>query len=244
MLNIYCWRCGTKIDKQDILGLGHFDHQIGKYQGKAFIAFKCSQCQKVRYQIMNTNLLSIQKKSFNKQNNSHDNYKVLNHGDEIDINQVIDFFEMLNDVDTVGGFLAQCRKKNQNINPRINKPIVQPLDVYNLFKDLNNTNMKRVMILTLDEDNCVVTWEFLGENTGNPIDFDPKIIFHTPFIIENKVSIIIAGNLKDQFNKPSQKEILKTKRLVKTGKILGIKLLDRIVIEKNGFHSYDQLDLI
>lgn len=244
MLNVYCWRCGTQINKNNILGLGHFDHQIGKYQGKAFIAFKCPKCQKVRYQIMNTDLLSIQKNSFNKQKNGHDNHKILEFGEKIDIDQVIDFFEMLSDIDTVEGFLEQCRISKDDKSILLNKPIVQPLNVYNLFKDLNSANMKRLMILTLDEENYVIDWEFLGENTSNPINFDPKIIFHTPFNFENEVSIIIAENLKDQFNQPTQKEILKTKRLVKTGEILGIRFLDRIVIEQNGFHSYDQLDLI
>lgn len=37
MLNIYCWRCGTGIDEHQILGLGQFDPNIGKYKEKALL---------------------------------------------------------------------------------------------------------------------------------------------------------------------------------------------------------------
>ncbi|MFW6410271.1 MAG: JAB domain-containing protein [Halanaerobiales bacterium] len=246
MLNIYCWRCGTQINKSDILGLGHFDEQIGKYQGKAFVAFECPGCQKIRYQIMDTNILSTQKKKAYRSQNElgHLDSSCVN-DNEIDINQVIDFFEVLNEISTVDSFLEKCKEAKEAIKPEVNKPIVQPLDVYNLFNDVNKSGLKRLMILTLNKENRLITWEFLGEKTNKEITFDPKVIFHTPFLLDQKdISIIIARNLLGSFNKPSQKDILLTKRLVKTGKILGIDFLDHIIIGDNGYHSFDQLDLL
>ncbi|ACL69823.1 JAB domain-containing protein [Halothermothrix orenii] len=240
MINVYCWRCGTKVSKKDILGLGHFDQQIGKYQGKKFIAFKCPKCKKARYQILDTDLFSFQKKTSQKFKNSPG----VNNEAGIDIDQVIDFYKVLNDIDTVDNFLEKCEMASDTISTELDKPIVQPLDVYNLFCELNTTNDKRLMILTLDEDNYLITWEFLGEGTNKPIKLDPKTIFHTSFLLEEKTSVIIAENMNDNFTRPSQKDVLVTKRLVKAGKILGIDFLDHIVIEADGYHSYDQLNLI
>jgi DNA repair protein RadC len=50
--------------------------------------------------------------------------------------------------------------------------------------------------------------------------------------------------MKKIFNQPSQKEIFVTKRLVKAAKILDIEFLDHIIIEKKGYHSFDQLNLL
>ncbi|MFP4047939.1 MAG: JAB domain-containing protein [Bacteroidales bacterium] len=246
MLNIYCWRCGTQIKKSDILGLGHFDEQIGKYQGKAFAAFECPGCQKIRYQIMDTNMLSTQKKTaYRRQNEQGYVNSSGANGNQIDINQVIDFFEVLNEINTVDGFLERCEESTEMIKAEVNKPIVQPLDVYNLFNDLNEAGLKRLMILTLNKENRLIAWEFLGEKTNKKVTFDPRVIFHTSFLLDKKdISIIIAQNLSDKFDKPSQKDILLTKRLVKTGKILGIDFLDHIIIDNDGYHSFDQLDLI
>lgn len=243
MLNVYCWRCGTQIGESNVLGLGHFDRKIGKYQGKEFIAYRCPQCQKVRYQVLDKRGLPRQIKALKNPENFRGGRPNLEQS-EIDINQVIDFYEVLNDIDTVNGFLEKCRLSGNINTPEINKPIVQPLDVFNIFNDFNNLNMKRLMVLTLDKDNYLVSWEFMGEGTDRPISFKPRDIYHTPFLLDQEVSVLIAENLKEHFSKPSQKDLLITKRLIKTGKILGIEFLDHIVIEENGFHSYDKMDLI
>ncbi len=243
MLKVYCWRCGTKIKESNILGLGQFDDNVGKYKGKAFIAFKCPKCEKVRYQILDKNTLP-KKKLANTLHQSVNDYNVIKYENKIDIDQVIDFHESLNSVNTVDGFLTECEKENDIIIPEINKPIIRPLDVFNLFKSLNESNKKRILILTLDKDNYLITWEFIGEDTGIEANYEPKNIFHTSFLVKNRVSVIIADNLKQNFNNPSQKEILITKRLVKAGKLLGIDFLDHIIISEGEFHSFDQLNLL
>jgi DNA repair protein RadC len=240
MLDVYCWRCGTQVSESDVLGLGHFNENIGKYQGKAFIAFKCPKCHVVRYQILDTDVLPIQKKLVS----IYDDSLVINNSNTIDLNQVIDFHKELSNINTVDNFIEKCEMASNSINIEINKPIIQPLDVYNLFSELNRTNLKRLMILILEKDNYLLAWEFLGEGTNKPISFDPKIVFHTPFLIEDDVSIIIAHNIKEKFTQPSQEDILHTKRLIKAGKVLGIELLDHIIIENDSYHSFDQLNLL
>ena len=244
MLNVYCWKCGNRIDKKDVLGLGNFDKHIGKYRGKSIIAFKCPDCKKVRYQILKSGFLSIKSKLTS--NNNYSNGDPISWEDQnnIDINQIISFFEEMKTINTVEDFLQQCNKSNDIKSPKIDKPIIQPLDVYNIFHELNNDNLKRMLILILDPDNYPIAWEMMGEGTSKAISFEPRIVFHIPFLLDDNVSVIIAENIKENFNRPSQKEIFVTKRLVKAAKILGIEFLDHIVIEKKGYHSFDQLNLL
>jgi DNA repair protein RadC len=229
MLNVYCWKCGTRINEENILGLGYFSQQIGKYRGKGFIAFNCPQCKKERYQILDVNLNAVS-----------GNFSV----DLIDINQVIDFYRVLKDVKTVENFLERCEASISSINSEIKRAILQPLDVYKLFAELNDANFKQLMILTLDKDNYLINCEFLGEGANRPVSYEPRTIFRVPLLMKEKTAVIIAENFNKHFTQPTQKEILMTKRLIKAGKILGIDFLDHIVIEDNGFHSYDQLNYI
>lgn len=236
MLKIYCWRCGTKINEEDILGLGSFDKNVGKYSGKGFIAFNCRKCNKARYQILDANYAVIKNKLGQNVNN--------NPKDAINIDQVIEFHKLLKKVNTVDSFIERCVVNRDDINNQVKKSILQPLDVYNLFFQLNNENMKRLMILTLNKENQLLSWEFMGEGSNRPISFEPRDVFHTPFLIEEEVSIIIAHNLNRHFKEPSQQEIFITRRLQKAGKLLGIEFLDHIIIEDRGFHSFDQLNYI
>lgn len=235
MLNIFCWRCGTRIHENNILGLGQFNNFIGKYRGKGFVAFNCPKCNKTRYQILEANNLTLLNKTEIPKNQTLFN---------IDIDQVIDFHKALNNINTIENFLERCENSAKAVSTNIRKPILQPLDVYNLYINLNATNMKRLMILTLDKDNYIITWEFLGEGLNKPISFDPGIIFRTSLLVEEKVSVIIAQNLYNNFIEPTQKDLQMTKRLKKSGKILGIEFLDHIVIEKEKYHSYDRLNYI
>lgn len=247
MLNIYCWSCGTQVSKKEVLGLGHFDQNIGKYQGKAFITFKCSKCQKVRYQIINKSLLSRQKKMINNMKKSSKNYQD-NKNEEIDINKVIDFFETLNEIDTIENLLNKFKMSvtsdsDSNLDQyKYKEPVNQPIDVYNLFNELNKGNYKRLMILTLNNDNYPITWEFLGEGLNKKVNYNPKVIFHTPFLLEEDTKIILAENINN--DSPSENDIEKTKKLVKAGDLLGIKFIDHIIIKEDSYKSFNELKLI
>ncbi len=62
----------------------------------------------------------------------------------------------------------------------------------------------------------------------------PRDIFREA-IKRNAVSIIIAHNHPSGISIPSKEDILLTKKIKEAGDILGIKLLDHLVISRNGF---------
>lgn len=160
----------------------------------------------------------------------------------IDIDQVIDFYKSLEEIDTVESFLKKC-SVSAEIDGIMDKPILQPIDVYRIYNKLNSSNLQRLMILTLNKDNYILSWDFRGEGLNYPISYEPKVIFQTAFLLEEKTSVIIAQNISD-FSEPSQRDILLTKRLIKAGKVLDIDFLDHIVIKEDGYYSFDQLNYI
>ncbi|MFW5998291.1 MAG: JAB domain-containing protein [bacterium] len=246
MLNIYCWSCGTQVSKEEVLGLGHFDQNIGKYKGKAFITFKCKKCNKVRYQILNKNLLSRKKQLINNRNGKNNHYSI-NEQEKININHVIDFSQSLNDINTMEKLLNKCKMSTTTSDIeqyKYKEPINQPIDVFNLFNELNKSQYKRLMILTLNNDNYPITWEFLGEGLNKNINYNPKVIFHTPFLLDEETSIILAENVNEIKKEPSEANVKKTKKLVKAGDLLGINFIDHIIIEENDYQSYNELKLI
>ena len=102
MQKIYCRKCGSEILRKNVLGIGHFDEQIGKYKGRSFVAFNCPGCKKVRYQFLDYNSNEINERVLESRiKTSNEKYKLLK-AKKIDIDQVILFYKKLKDIDDMG----------------------------------------------------------------------------------------------------------------------------------------------
>jgi DNA repair protein RadC len=86
--------------------------------------------------------------------------------------------------------------------------------------------------------NRVVTVELLNANQVHP-----REIF-SDAIAERAASIILVHNHPSGNTKPSQEDIVVTKRLVEAGEILGIKIHDHIIVSKDGHTSMEERGLI
>ncbi|MDP3043758.1 MAG: JAB domain-containing protein [bacterium] len=63
--------------------------------------------------------------------------------------------------------------------------------------------------------------------------------------MKNKVaSVIFVHNHPSGDPEPSEDDLAITKRLVETGKILGIEIIDHIIVVKNGFLSFKERGLV
>jgi DNA repair protein RadC len=56
--------------------------------------------------------------------------------------------------------------------------------------------------------------------------------------------IIVAHNHPSGSLEPSKDDLEITQRLVKSGEILGIELLDHVIVSKNGYFSFKEHKLI
>lgn len=245
-MKIFCSQCGAKIGEKDILGIGTFERNIGKYAGTTFVTFECSSCHRKEYQLLSQNPFQKKKPTEVSAHPELTPEEILLSQREtiIAADDIIDFYRQLKRVSTIKEFLALSATQRKDLTEDQGLLIKDPKDVYNIFTKYNDIDKKRLMILVVDAENHLLNWEVRGEGTKHPISFEPNIIFRMPLILKGEAALILAHNLASADQKPSKKDVLRIKRLVKAGEILGIDLLDNVVIHKGGYFSFDDLNLL
>ena len=244
MKKLVCSTCGIEIQENDILGIGTFDKSIGKYAGLTVVTFRCSNCNQREYQVVDHNPFTKTSEIALHPELTPEEVIMVQREAVINCNDQLDFFTAFEEVNTVEEFLLKCSQHRFKNTTYIGQIIQTPTDVYNLFVKYNGLDKKRMMAIFVDDESKLVSWELFGEGTNKRINFDPKNIFHTALILPQKVSVVLAHNYFTQITSPSKKDILRTKRLVKAGEVLGIDFLDHVIIHQKGYKSFDQLNLI
>lgn len=245
-MKIFCSQCGAEVRENDILGVGTFDKNIGKYAGTTFVTFECSSCHRKEYQLLSQNPFQKSKASDISVHPelTPEEVVLVQREPNISCNDLIDFHSQLSTVETIKEFLTLCSVQRKVMVEDQGQFIKEPRDVYTIFSKYNTMEQKRLMLLLVDDDNHLLTWDIMGEGTRQPISFEPQVVFRTAMIVKGETALILAQNLDTIQNHPSKKDILRTKRLVKAGEILGIDVLDHVIIHKGGFFSFDELNLL
>lgn len=244
MKKVFCSNCREVVREDDILGIGTFDHNVGRYAGLTVISFKCSNCSEKEYQVVDRNPFDKTLDVSVHPEMSPEEMIILQREPGINSDDQLDFYNEVEELDSIEEFLVKCNLQRYEKTTDIGELVDTPEDVYNLFIKYNGTDKRRMMVLFLDDESRLVTWELFGKGTNKNINFDPKHIFRLALMLPQKVSIILAHNHFTHISSPSKKDILRTKRLVKAGDLLGIDFLDHVIIHKEGFKSFDQLNLI
>ncbi len=245
-MKIFCSHCGVEVNERDILGVGTFDPNIGKYAGTTFVTFECPSCHRKEYQLLSQNPFPKSRVGDVSAHPELTQEEVILTQREptITTNDLIDFYGHIEKVNTVKEFLTLCSVHRKVMVEDQGQTIARPRDVYNLFVKYNSLEQQRMMVLLIDEDNNLVTWDTLGDGSKEEISFEPRNIFRTPLMLKNDAAIILAHCIETIKSHPEKKDILRIKRLVKAGRILGIDIIDYIVIHKGGYYSFDQLNLL
>ncbi|MCT4632171.1 MAG: DNA repair protein RadC [Firmicutes bacterium] len=92
------------------------------------------------------------------------------------------------------------------------------------------------VILLLDTKNQVIAKEVISVGSLNSSIVHPREVFKVA-IKRSAASIILAHNHPSGNTSPSQEDIKVTKRLIETGDIVGVKVLDHIIIGDGGYLS-------
>ncbi len=243
MPDIQCWQCGSEIKRENILGVGEFTRDIGRLSGKGFIAFNCEDCEEIRYQILSGDHEILE---------SRDIYPPEGHKadkflppENIELNQVINFHNNMKDVNSVDDFIIECQQGEEPEENLFNRPLNNNDDIIMLFEKVANTRRNRAMVVVLDEDRYLRSWDLMGPGTGNEINFEPRSVFARAMQVDFETMIYLVDNLKnDTRQKPSHQDIIAVKRLIKAGKILGITFKDKLVLSGDNFLSFRSLNLI
>ena len=116
-------------------------------------------------------------------------------------------------------------------------------DVEKIVSDLKNKKQEYFVILTLDGASNLIQRHTVFVGTLNQSIVHPREIFANA-ITDHAASIIFIHNHPSGNLKPSDDDIKTTSRLIKAGKIMGIKVLDHIIVSKKGYFSFNDNGLI
>ena len=121
--------------------------------------------------------------------------------------------------------------------------LLSPQDVWNELKDIRDNKKEHFVIFFLDTRNQEIKREIISVGTLNSSLVHPREVFE-PAVKHLASHVIIAHNHPSGSSDPSEEDLDITKRLVESGKLLGIEVLDHIVVTPAGYFSFKEKKLI
>jgi len=135
--------------------------------------------------------------------------------------------------------------KRQDLEPELkNYDIKNPQSVVKAIRaSIKDKAKEHFKLILLDTRNKIIGISTISIGTLNAGLVHPREIFKEA-IIHNSASVVLAHNHPSGDPEPSDEDLTITKRLVKSGKILGIEVIDHIIIGKTNFSSFKERRLI
>lgn len=114
--------------------------------------------------------------------------------------------------------------------------ILSPEDVWEQLKDIRDHKKEHFVIFYLDTRNQEITREVISVGSLNANLVHPREVFE-PAVKNLAAQIIIAHNHPSGNTEPSEEDLEITKKLVESGDILGIGIVDHIIVAKDCYLS-------
>ena len=121
--------------------------------------------------------------------------------------------------------------------------ICTPKEVHCLLSDYVKKKKEYFMVVYLGKNNEFIAKDILAIGSDNRAFIKPKDIFREA-LARNATMIILAHNHPSGDVKPSEADVQLTKRLIQTGKLLDIRVLDHVIISSEQYYSFYQNQLI
>lgn len=120
------------------------------------------------------------------------------------------------------------------------KSITSPQELYNIIKDkISNFSKEHFFVASLDARNNFIGIDEISVGTLTASIVHPRETFESA-IKRHAAHIIIAHNHPSGETDPSEDDLKITKRLIDSGKIMGIEVLDHLIITQNDFLSFKE----
>ena len=117
--------------------------------------------------------------------------------------------------------------------------LLSPRDVWEELKDIRDNKKEHFVIFFLDSRNQEIKREIISIGSLNANLVHPREVFE-PAVRYLAAQIIVAHNHPSGDPEPSKDDLEVTKRLVETGKILGIDIMDHIIVAKTSHFSFKE----
>ena len=112
-----------------------------------------------------------------------------------------------------------------------------------LQKSIGKEKKEYFVMLSLNTQNQLIKVSNISVGTLDASLVHPREVFYEA-IQASASQIIVAHNHPSGSTEPSVEDIEVSKQLIKTGKILGIDVLDHIIVSKNNYKSLKEADLL
>lgn len=119
----------------------------------------------------------------------------------------------------------------------LGNPVQSPKQVYDLFKDMQDETKEKVVVLHLNPQLEILSYEVAALGTAHRALIDPVEIFRNA-ILARASSLIVVHNHPSGNCQPSQHDFGISERLNELGKLHEILLQDFIVIGFESFYSF------
>jgi len=138
--------------------------------------------------------------------------------------------------------LVEINKRyNKQDRKGYNKRISSSEDVFNMFCDrFADEKQENFVVLYLDNKNNVIKEETISIGTLNASIVHPREVFKNA-IKESANTVILVHNHPSGDCKPSKQDEEITKKLIETGKIIGIQVLDHVIIGQDKHYSFKDM---
>jgi len=134
------------------------------------------------------------------------------------------------------------RRLSTQTAPYKSKELTDPEKVYRLIKSkLKDYHKEHFYIIALNSRGHSITEVSVGSLNASVVH--PREVFVEA--IKNKAaSVVFVHNHPSGDPEPSEDDLLLTKKLVESGKILGIEVFDHIIVAKDSFFSFKNKGII
>ncbi|MGE5177387.1 MAG: RadC family protein [Hyphomicrobiales bacterium] len=123
-------------------------------------------------------------------------------------------------------------------------PLVRgPENVYDLTRDIRSANREHFVGFYLNARHQVLRREIISIGSLNASIVHPREVY-LPAVALSAASVILAHNHPSGDPTPSEEDLAITRRLVESGRLLGIELLDHVVVARDAYTSFKERRLL
>jgi len=99
------------------------------------------------------------------------------------------------------------------------------------------------MVLFLNKKNYLIGYRMIYIGNSVSVDVNPKDIFKEA-LVAGATGIILVHNHPSQNVEPSKKDVSTTKRIISSGEMMGIPVLDHLIVSGYDYFSFKNMGLM
>lgn len=126
---------------------------------------------------------------------------------------------------------------------KVTELYLKPEDVWKELKDIRDYKKEHFIVFYLDSRNQEIKREVISVGSLNANLVHPREVFE-PAVKNLAAQVILAHNHPSGDPKPSKEDIELNRRLIESGRILGIEVIDHIIVTKSLYFSFQQESLM